>query len=351
MRKFEWGVGESVNSPQLTVNRQQKGMKLLEGKVALVTGATRGLGKGIAIALGEAGTTVYITGRRLDNSSVSSNDVGGSLNDTKIAVEEAGGVCIPVQVDHSNDEQVRLLFERIQNEQGQLDLLVNNAYAGVQALADAQGKPFWDNQPSLWDACNNVGLRSHYIASVYAAQMMTKRQQGLICTISSWGGMSYLFGSAYGAGKSGCDRLAADMAVELQPYNVASVAIWPGIVGTELFSRLASQADNQETTDQKNSFFADRYNWETPLLTGRVIAKLASQTNVIKRTGRVQVVAELAKQYGIVDQDGNSPVSLRSLRFLLPLALPALKKYPSLIPDLKVPWSLLLLTLLKSPKI
>jgi len=326
-------------------------MKVLEGKIALVTGATRGLGKGIAIGLGEAGATVYITGRRLENHSSSSDDVAGSLNNTKIAVEEAGGVCIPVQVDHSDDEQVRLLFERIQNEQnGQLDLLVNNAYAGVIALADAQGKAFWDNQPSLWDACNNVGLRSHYVASVYAAQMMTKRQQGLICTISSWGGMSYIFGAAYGAGKAGCDRLAADMAVELQPYNVASVSIWPGIVGTELFSRLATQADKQETTEQKNSFFADRYNWETPLLTGRVIAKLASEANVIKRTGRVQIVAELAKEYGLVDQDGNLPVSLRSLRFLLPLALPALKKHSSLIPDLKVPWSLLLLTLLKSPK-
>ncbi|WP_224095314.1 SDR family NAD(P)-dependent oxidoreductase [Nostoc sp. MS1] len=327
-------------------------MKILEGKVALVTGATRGLGKGIAIALGEAGATVYITGRRLDNSSGSSDDVAGSLNDTKIAVEEAGGICIPVQVDHSNDEQVRLLFERIQNEQnGQLDLLVNNVYAGVQALTDAQGKPFWDNDPSLWDACNNVGLRSHYIASVYAAQMMTKRQQGLICTISSWGGMAYLFGSAYGAGKSGCDRLAADMAVELQPYNVTSVGIWPGIVGTELFSRLASNAGSQETTDQKNSFFADRYNWETPLLTGRVIARLAAEKDVINRTGRIQIVAELAKQYGLVDKDGNLPASLRSLRFLLPLALPALKKYSWLIPDLKLPWSILLLTILKSPKI
>jgi NAD(P)-dependent dehydrogenase (short-subunit alcohol dehydrogenase family) len=326
-------------------------IKILETKVALVTGATRGLGKGIAIALGEAGATVYITGRRLNNNSSSSDDVAGSLNDTKIAVEEAGGVCIPVQVDHSNDEQVRLLFERIQNEQnGQLDLLVNNAYAGVQALTDAQGKGFWENEPSLWDACNNVGLRSHYIASVYAAQMMTKRQQGLICTISSWGGMAYLFGSAYGAGKSGCDRLAADMAVELQPYNVASVGIWPGIVGTELFSRLASQAGNQDT-EQKNSFFADRYNWETPLLTGRVIAKLAAEKDVINRTGRIQVVAEVAKRYGVVDQDGNLPVSLRSLRFLLPLALPALKKHSWIIPDLKIPWSFLLLTTLKSPKI
>ncbi|MBF2066147.1 MAG: SDR family NAD(P)-dependent oxidoreductase [Calothrix sp. C42_A2020_038] len=326
-------------------------MTNLEGKVVLVTGATRGIGKGIAVGLGEAGATVYITGRSLD-SNISNNY--GNLNDTKIAVEEAGGVCIPVQVDHSDDEQVRLLFERIQDEQyGQLDLLVNNAYSGVRALTDSNGKPFWDNDISLWDASNNVGLRSHYIASVFAARMMTKRKQGLISTISSWGGLSYIFGVAYGAGKVACDRLAADMAVELKPYNVASISIWPGIVGTEHFSSLADLWSQEDTSDPMKSIFSERYNWETPLLTGRVIAQLAgeSSSNIMRRTGRVQIVAEIARQYGIVDEGGTSPVSLRSLRFFLPFALPGLRKYSSLIPDVKVPWSLLLIGALSSPKI
>jgi NAD(P)-dependent dehydrogenase (short-subunit alcohol dehydrogenase family) len=327
-------------------------MKYLDGKVTLVTGATRGIGKGIAIGLGEAGAIVYITGRRLDNTSDANYDVSGSLRETQSAVEEVGGVCIPIQVDHTNDEQVRLLFERIQDEQkGKLDLLVNNAYSGVQALRDAQGKPFWDCEPSLWDACNNVGLRSHYVASIFAARLMSQHQQGLICTISSWGGMSYIFGAAYGAGKAACDRLAADMAVELKPHNIASVSIWPGIVGTEHISRLADQMGEKKTTGQKNSLLSERYNWETPLLTGRVIAKLASEANVIYRTGRVQIVAELAKQYGLVDQDGNLPASLRSLRFLMPLALPGLRKYPWLVPDIKVPWPLLVMKALSSPKI
>jgi NAD(P)-dependent dehydrogenase (short-subunit alcohol dehydrogenase family) len=324
-------------------------MTILEGKVALVTGATRGIGKGIAVGLGEAGATVYITGRSLESTSGS-----GSLNDTKVAVEEAGGICIPVQVDHSNDEQVRLLFERIQDEQyGQLDVLVNNAYSGVRALTDANGKPFWENETSLWDASNNVGLRSHYIASVFAAQMMTKRKQGLISTISSWGGLSYIFGVAYGAGKAACDRLAADMAVELKPYNVASVSMWPGIVGTEHFSSLADQFNEQDTDSPMQLMFRERYNWETPLLTGRVIAHLAgeSSSDIIRRTGKVQIVAELAKAYGIVDENGNSPVSLRSLRFVLPFALPALRKYSTLVPDIKVPWPLLLVGTLGSPKI
>ncbi|MEH2193665.1 MAG: SDR family NAD(P)-dependent oxidoreductase [Nostoc sp.] len=324
-------------------------MKNLEDKVALVTGATRGIGKGIALGLAEAGATVYITGRSLNNSG---NAVSGSLSETQSAIDEIGGICIPVQVDHSDDEQVRLLFERIQDEQhGQLDLLVNNAYSGVQAIRNAFGQPFWDCEPNIWDASNNVGLRSHYIASVFAARMMTKRNSGLICTISSWGSMSYIFNTAYGVGKAACDRLASDMAVELKPHNVASVSVWPGIVGTELFSSFASEMNQTNTTEQKNSLISDRYNWETPLFTGRAIAALACEPNIMRHTGRVQIVAELASKYGIVDENSERPASLRSLRFLLPTALPVLRNYSWLIPDIKIPWPLLLLNALSSPKI
>ncbi|MGK7886286.1 MAG: SDR family NAD(P)-dependent oxidoreductase, partial [Crocosphaera sp.] len=147
-------------------------MTNLKGKVALVTGATRGIGKGIAIGLGEAGATVYITGRTLN--SESSNNLSGTLLETEKAVNEAGGNCIAVQVDHSDDEQVKLLFERIKNEQnGQLDILVNNVFSGVQAISNASGQPFWKHDPSLWDTINNVGLRSHYVASIFAARLMS----------------------------------------------------------------------------------------------------------------------------------------------------------------------------------
>ncbi len=319
----------------------------LKGKVALVTGATRGVGKGIAIGLGEAGATVYITGRSLEQSNAL-NEVSGSLQETQLAVEEAGGKCIPVQVDHRDDEQVRLLFKRIQDEQkGQLDLLVNNVFSGVRAIRDAYGKPFWQSEPTLWDEVNNVGLRSHYITSVFAARMMSTRQQGIICTISSWGGMSYIFGAAYGAGKAACDRLAADMASELKPDNIASISIWPGIVGTEHMTNLAKQMNESEA----KTTFGDGYNWETPLLTGRVIAALASDPNIMKYTGKVQIVAELAEKYNLVDKNGTRPVSLRSLRFLIPFTFPELRKYVWLIPNIKVPWFLLLWGILKSPKI
>ena len=322
-------------------------MKTLAGKIALVTGATRGIGKGIAVGLGEAGATVYITGRTL----FPSGEETGTLTDTQTAVQEAGGVCIPVQVDHGDDEQVRQLFQRIDREQnGRLDVLVNNVFAGVSSIAQASGIPFWENDPSLWDAVNNVGLRSHYVASLFAARLMSQRQQGLICTISSWGGMSPIFGVAYGVGKTACDRLAAEMAQELKSKNVTSISLWPGIVGTEAISRFADEMSEQES-DPQNSVMRDRYNWETPLFTGRVIAALAAQTNLQPLTGKVQIVAEVAQQYNLLDRDGNRPASLRSLRFILPAAIPALRQASWLIPNLKVPWWLLLLGILPSPKI
>ena len=316
-------------------------MSDLKGKVVLVTGATRGVGKGIAVGLGEAGATVYITGRSLE---ASDNQLSGSLMETKAEIEAVGGECIPVQVDHADDEQVKALFDRLKQEQGKLDLLVNNVFSGVKAIKDAYGKPFWQAEPDLWDAINNVGLRSHYVASIYAARLMSETGGGTICTISSWGGLSYIFGAAYGAGKSACDRLAADMAVELKPDNIASVSIYPGIVGTEQIQDFAKSSEG-------DAVWANGYNWETPLLTGRAIAALASDSNIMEYTGKMHIVAELAEKYHLVDRNGNRPVSLRSLRFLLPFTFPSLEKYAKFIPNLKLPWILLLGTRLQSPRI
>ncbi len=320
----------------------------LKGKVALVTGASRGIGKGIAIGLGEAGALVYITGRSVNETS-STDSISGSLLETKSAVEKAGGICIAVSIDHSDDEQIKSLFEQINREQnGQLDLLVNNAYGGVRSLIASNSKPFWEADLSLWDACNQVGLRSHYVASHFAAKMMTQRKQGLIVTISSWGGLAPIFGVAYGTGKSACDRLAADMAVELKPFNVTSISLWPGIVGTEQFHQLA---DANLESNLGVAAIADKFNWETPLFVGRVIAALYNDLDLMKRTGKVQIGAELAARYGIVDEYQHRPVSLRSLRFLLAQGLPSLKSKAKFIPDLRVPWWIILLAVLNSPKI
>jgi NAD(P)-dependent dehydrogenase (short-subunit alcohol dehydrogenase family) len=324
----------------------------LKGKVALVTGATRGIGKGIALGLGEAGATVYITGRtHATESEADPTESPGTLEATQAEVEAAGGVCIPVQTDHSDDDQVKALFHRIdQDQQGQLDLLVNNAFGGVTALKEAYGIPFWEMGAELWDATNNVGLRSHYVSSIYAARLMTPRRNGLIATISSWGSLSYIFGVAYGTGKAACDRMAADMAVELKPYNVASLSIWPGIVGTELLTEFFKQDPGSSNENSQATGLRSGYNWETPLLTGRAIAALAASGKAMDRTGQVQIVAELAKAFGLVDKDGNRPASLRSLRFALPMAVPGLQDYAEWVPDVEIPWSLLLLGALGSPK-
>jgi NAD(P)-dependent dehydrogenase (short-subunit alcohol dehydrogenase family) len=294
---------------------------------------------------------VYITGRNV-NQINSIDSISGSLLETKTAIEKAGGICIAVPVDHSDDQQIKSLFEQIERAQkGQLDLLVNNVYGGVRSLISSNGKPFWESDLSLWDACNQVGLRSHYVASHFAAKMMTQRKQGLIVTISSWGGLAPIFGVAYGTGKSACDRLAADMAVELKPFNVASISLWPGIVGTEQFHQLADTNLEDNESNLGVAAISDKFNWETPLFVGRVIAALYNDPDLMWRNGKVQIVAELAAIYGIVDEYEHRPVSLRSLRFLLAQGLPSLKNRAKFIPDLRVPWWILLLTVLKSPKI
>lgn len=255
----------------------------LDGPVALVTGASRGIGRGIAVGLGEAGATVYVTGRSLQPDR-STDPVGGSLAETCSAVEAAGGRCLPVAVDHTDDRQVQSLFSRIEQEnQGRLDLLVNNVYGGVRALRESIGQPFWEADPGLWDACNGAGLRSHYIASVHAERLMVKRQRGLICTISSWGGLFHLFNVAYAVGKSACDRLAADR-------------------------------------------------------------------DLLRRSGTVGIVAELAATYGVVDAQAYRPASLRSLRAVLPVVVPSLASRSGWIPDLRIPWWLLLLAGRRAPR-
>lgn len=322
----------------------------LAGTVALVTGASRGIGRGIAVGLAEAGATVYVTARSLRPEGTT-DPVGGSLADTCAAVEAAGGCCRPIAVDHTDDTQVKELFARIEQEnEGRLDVLVNNVYGGVRALRESIGRPFWQSDSGLWDACNEAGLRSHYIASVHAARLMARRQRGLICTISSWGGLFPLFNVAYGVGKAACDRLAAEMAAELKPHGVSCLSLWPGIVGTEHIRELAEEGRKPAATDRALRSLASQINWETPLLTGRVIAALAADSDLLRRSGRVGIVAELASSYGLVDAEVRRPASLRSLRALLPVAVPSLAAHSGWIPDLRVPWWLLLLTALRSPR-
>ncbi|MEB3321252.1 MAG: SDR family NAD(P)-dependent oxidoreductase [Synechococcaceae cyanobacterium] len=324
--------------------------RTLSGAVALVTGASRGIGRGIAVGLAEAGATVYVTARSLHPEGTT-DPVGGTLADTCSAVEEAGGRCLPLRVDHTDDTQVQGIFTQIEQEnEGRLDVLVNNVYGGLRALRETIGKPFWESDPGVWDACNDAGLRSHYVASVHAARMMVRRRRGLICTISSWGSLFPLFNVAYGVGKAACDRLAAEMAAELRPHGVASLSLWPGIVGTEHIRELAEESRASGSMDRALRSLATRTNWETPLLTGRVIAALAADPDLLRRSGRVGVVAELASAYGVVDAEGRRPASLRSLRAVLPFLVPELHHSADWIPDLRIPWWLLVLAARSAPR-
>ncbi|XP_037642271.1 dehydrogenase/reductase SDR family member 1 [Sebastes umbrosus] len=276
----------------------------LSGWVCVVTGASRGIGRGIALQLSEAGATVYITGRQEK-----------TLKETAAQVKERGGNCVPVICDSTKDEDIKDLFERIKREQdGRLDVLVNNAYAGVQAIFENMGTKFWEIDPSMWDSINNTGLRGHYFFSVYASRMMVAQGRGLIITISSIGGLRYLFNVPYGVGKAACDRLAADMAVELKSRGVASVSLWPGAVRTELVSQLVLEKAPEGADTKVRDMFA---NGETTEVSGMCIVNLAKDKHLMSMTGKVLMTCDLARRYGIKDVDGRNVADYTSIKFLL----------------------------------
>jgi len=194
----------------------------LRGTIAVVTGASRGVGKGIALGLGEAGATVYVTGRTIERGALP-----GTVGETADAVTALGGRGIAVRCDHAVDAEVEALFARVLGDEGRVDLLVNNAFAIPDGKLVA---PFWEQPISFWDTMHTVGLRSHYVASVFAARAMVAAKKGLIVNVSSFGAKIYAVNVAYGAAKAGVDRLSRDMGRELAPFGVTAVSLWPGIV-------------------------------------------------------------------------------------------------------------------------
>ena len=202
-------------------------MLRLAGKVAVVTGASRGIGKGIAVALGAQGATVYVTGRTL---TAGAGRLPGTVGETAAEVDRRGGMGVAVQVDHCCDDQVAGLFDQVRREQGRLDILVNNAFAIPQDLVEP--KPFWKKPLSNWEMVD-VGVRSNFVAAWHAAQIMVPQHSGLIVAISGYTGVTYTYGVLFGMCKSAVDRMARDMAIELQPHNVASLSLWQGLTYTE----------------------------------------------------------------------------------------------------------------------
>lgn len=272
-------------------------MGKLNDAVAVVTGASRGLGRGIARALGGEGSTVYLTGR-----------AGGSTagaNALKEAAEEvttAGGRGIPIFCDHGDDADVEKAFAEIARKSGHIDILVNNAAAVYQEELIAPG-PFWEKPLRLADMIT-VGERSNYVASYYAAPLMLKQQRGLIASISFYGAVSYFHGAAYGAAKAGTDKMARDMAVDLKPHNIASVSLWPGFILTEQLKRIPVDVLPPDLA-------ANLPNFETPEFTGLVIAELYRDPQRMAQSGKTLIGAEIALHYGIKDTDGKQPPSYR----------------------------------------
>lgn len=272
-----------------------------ESTVAVVTGASRGVGKGIAIALGASGATVYVTGRStLDGAS---HPLGGTVQETARAVTEAGGLGIPVSCDHADDDQTRKLFEQVRHEQSRLDILVNNATVIPRDLA--KPGPFWEKSLDLAQMLD-VGQRSHYVATYYAAPLLVRTGGALVIFTSSFGACCYMHGPAYGAGKAGVDKMAMDMAVDFRNHDVASVSLWLGFVRTERNEPLFRHPDAMKGPYGK--FLA---NAESPELVGRVIRALHGDPQRMMRSGRVLIVSELAQELGIREADGRQPESNR----------------------------------------
>jgi dehydrogenase/reductase SDR family protein 1 len=245
--------------------------------IALVTGASRGVGRGIALALSDGGATVYATGR-----TIASADL-----DSRI---------IRLPCDHTDDEAVARRFEEIREASGRLDVLVNNAWGGYERMVEhgqfTWRAPFWEQPLWRWDAMMHAGVRAAFVASQHAARLMIGARAGLIVNISIWASQKYQGNVLYGVSKAATDKLSADTACELKPHGVTAVSLYPGLVRTEAV--LAAGV-------------FDLSNSESPQFVGRAVAALASDPDAMRWSGQVVVAAALAREYGFLDVDGRLP--------------------------------------------
>jgi len=284
----------------------------LRGAVALVTGASRGAGRGVAIELGAAGATVYVTGRTtareqppgyagiLGLSKLSA--LPGSIDETAAAVTEHGGRGVAVRCDHTDDADVAELFARVRRDEARLDLLVNNAWGGHESFDGVFDAPFWKHPLSHWDAMLDRGVRNHLLASRHAAPQLVQQGRGAIVTTTFWDRDRYLRGNLfYDLAKAAMNRLAFGMAEELRPHGVASVALSPGWMRTELV--LAGHDTDEARWHERPALSRT----ESPRYLGRAVVALASDPALLSKSGQVLRVGDLAREYGFTDHDGRQP--------------------------------------------
>jgi NAD(P)-dependent dehydrogenase (short-subunit alcohol dehydrogenase family) len=247
--------------------------------------------------LGEARATVYVTARPAGQGA---RDATGSLAQTVDEVKSLGGKCIAIPCDHREDTQVKSVFEQISREQGRLDILVNSVWGGYENMSEngefTWSNPFWEQPLWRWEAMFRGGVRAHFVSSQYAAPIMIRQKSGLIVNISFWAAQKYMGNAIYGASKAATDKFSSDMAEELRKHSVAVVSLYPGLVRTERIM-------------QAKEFF-DLSNSESPQFVGRAVAALASDPNLMQKTGKVLLAAQLAREYGFSDIDGKLPKPL-----------------------------------------
>lgn len=264
----------------------------LQGAVALVTGASRGVGRGIAEELGHAGATVYVTGRSVGDDTT--DDLPGTVTGTADLVTEDGGEGIAVRCDHTDDEDVAALFDRIEREQGRLDLLVNNVWGGYEGYDEGFDAPFWAQSVETWDAMFDTGVRGHFTASRLAAPLLFDSDSGLVVTISSGDGDKFRGNVPYDTSKAATERMTRGMARELREHGVAAVVVQPAFTRTERVLEAFDGADPDEETS-------------SPRYVGRAVVALATDPDVLERSGDVYPVGDLAVAYGFTDVDGTQP--------------------------------------------
>lgn len=274
-------------------------MKELENKIALVTGASRGIGKGIAIALAKNGATVYITGRT-EFVNRNTTKLSGTIYETEELIISLGGKCKAIRCDHTIDKEVMKVFNQIFESHKRLDILVNSAWGGYEYFNDGTEfwleNGFWESPISRWDKMFSSGVRAAYFASSQAAKIMTKQNSGIIFNLSFWAAQRNDKGVAYCTTKAATDKMTEAMAYELQNFGIPVICLYPGIVRTE------AVLQNKEHFDLSNS--------ESPEFIGLVISKMASDAKAIEKTGKILIVAKEARDYGIKDIDGQQPKPL-----------------------------------------